>query len=409
MSKKILLIFGQSYLVFGLVFIVYALTAFLYRTYEVNHFNYFSHLAYAFLHGSTALITTPNEIADLIPFNGRTFIFAPPSPVLLVIPFILLFGIGVSSSFYTLFIGALNPVLLYWIIARFSKLFAIKISKFMILLLVIFYALGTSHFYESVLGRVWDTGQIFSQTYILLALLFFLIYESKLNYKYLYPFFVFLFLALMGRNHFILSIPGLLLLHYAKHKNNKILSLTYAVAGTVVVFILVYFWYNFVRFGNILESGLKYHNVNDFFKPDIAKYGLFSPHFIPINLYYSLINPFRLEHFSFPFILSSDPKGNSLFLASPLLFYLFSYLLYKKNYHLKLVLMGFAAAIIGIYLPSVAHFSTGWVQFGARYFLDPMPFIILLLVPVLARARVRYVVILVLLSIYIQFHAFMLF
>src|SRR4051794_14432040 len=69
---------------------------------------YFNYLADAFLHGQLSLRITPPSTHDLSHFNGQLYLYWPPFPAILMMPFVTVFGIQFSDVIFTLGIGALN-------------------------------------------------------------------------------------------------------------------------------------------------------------------------------------------------------------------------------------------------------------------------------------------------------------
>lgn len=74
-------------------------------------------------------------------------------------------------------------------------------------------------------------------------------------------------------------------------------------------------WYNWARFGSLTETGFSYALAG----PELQKYAgdLFSPIYIPQNLYNYLFLPFQL-HAQFPFIESASGNTQALFSFYPL-------------------------------------------------------------------------------------------
>ncbi|OLE67939.1 MAG: hypothetical protein AUI36_06070 [Cyanobacteria bacterium 13_1_40CM_2_61_4] len=135
-------------------------------------------------------------------------------------------------------------------------------------------------------------------------------------------------------------------------------------------------WYNAVRFGSPLDSGLSLAKQPAFLEPQRAL-GVFSLRHLSSNLDYFLWhlpttggNP--------PLVLRPDGMGLSVFITSPGL------LLATKADWKDPVLRGAALTALLVLLPSLVFFGGGWYQLGFRYWLDALPFIML---PVASGAR----------------------
>ena len=83
-----------------------------------------------------------------------------------------------------------------------------------------------------------------------------------------------------------------------------------------------------------------------------------------------LMSPEYIPYFPF---LKPLPDGMSILLTTPAILYV---LKAKFNESVNLWAL---LAMVGIMVPIVVWFSTGWVQFGYRYALDFLPFAIVLI------------------------------
>src|ERR1051326_8103450 len=69
-------------------FIIYSLFAFGHGSpWLPSSTPYFNYLAEAFLHGKLSLITIPNVVLDLSYYQGNYFLYWPPLPAVLLMPF----------------------------------------------------------------------------------------------------------------------------------------------------------------------------------------------------------------------------------------------------------------------------------------------------------------------------------
>jgi hypothetical protein len=93
---------------------------------------------------------------------------------------------------------------------------------------------------------------------------------------------------------------------------------------------------------------------------DYKKYGAFNLHYLPINFYYQYIYyplPAREESY----------MGGSLFLLSPVFFYIFRAIFRGfRNPNVWLWMV----SILATSIPILLLMGTGWVQYGPRYTLD---------------------------------------
>jgi len=321
---------------------------------------YFNYLADAFLHGKLSLRLLPANLHDLEFFKGQYFMYWPPFPAIVLMPFVAIFGVRFSDVFFTLAIGALNVVLVAYTFRVFDQLAIIPIDVNARGLLNIFFAFGTVHLFLSSLGIVWFTSQVIAFLCSILAFL------AAIRLKGYLAFFctgLALACATLTRNQLIfLGIwPAYFLFQSNKSVNiKKMIALFSVSAFPILVAVVLNGLYNYFRFGNVLQYGFSYQNYGGFFEPDFLKYGAFSIHYLNINFFYNFL--------FYPFPISSTTlMGGSLFLLSPLFFASF-WAFSDSNLRKSLAVLWLT--IIVVLIPILLNIGTGWQTFGPRYTLD---------------------------------------
>jgi hypothetical protein len=133
--------------------------------------------------------------------------------------------------------------------------------------------------------------------------------------------------------------------------------------------IVAFFAYNQIRFGTPYESGYALATLPAFLELQRAK-GLFSIAHIPMNLDYLLFHlPFTIPRIPF---LRPDGLGLSVLITSPgLLFAVRADWRDPKAWWL-------VGAALLVLIPTLLYYGGGWLQYGYRYFLDSVPFVIAL-------------------------------
>ena len=133
--------------------------------------------------------------------------------------------------------------------------------------------------------------------------------------------------------------------------------------------LVAFFAYNQVRFGTPLESGYALATLPPFLEV-LRDQGLFSISHISMNLDFLLFHlPRPIPEF--PFFMP-DGLGLSIFLTSPgLLFAVRADWRQRRAW----LLLG---ATIAVLIPTLLYYGGGWLQYGYRYFLDSVPFVIAL-------------------------------
>jgi hypothetical protein len=321
---------------------------------------YFNYLADAFLHGQLNLRLEPTSLNDLVLFHGKIYLYWAPFPAVLLMPFVAFLGVHISDIFFVIVLSVLNVVFLALLLKQMDVKGILEQDNLHRGGLVLFFALGSVVLPLAPMGGVWAFSQLTGSLFVIIA---FLAATSLRGWKAFLLTGLALSCAAGTRNHLIFTgiWPAYYLLScYWKEGKKKIL--TYSLLGILPVFLTVIglAWYNWARFGNPLDMGIKYHNMDLFFRSDYDKYGYFNFHYIRANLFYQYIN--------YPFPWRSDSlMGGSLFLLSPVLFGAFWGITQGRS---KLSVLFLTLSILITGIPIMLLMGTGFQQIGPRYTLD---------------------------------------
>jgi hypothetical protein len=320
---------------------------------------YYNYLADAFLHGQLNLRLIPADTLDLSYFQGQYFLYWPPLPAILLMPFVALFGVQFSDIVFTVIIGAVNVSLVAQLLRTACRRGIIRLSKLRRGILVAFFALGTVHLILAPYGRVWFTGQLVGFSCVALG------YLTCISFRGLAGFAVTglaMAGALLTRNHLLLAglWPALFLLW--QHRSDNWLRLfVYSLTALSPVLLTIGLLgaYDWMRFGNVFDNGIVHHLMHPAFAADYQTYGYFSLHYVPINFFY--------QYIAYPLpIRSSSAYGGSLFLLSPLFFAAFWSLKHEPSWSTWILIF----TVVVTSIPILLLMGTGWFQFGPRYTLD---------------------------------------
>ena len=328
--------------------------------FRVRESAYFNYLADAFLHGQYYLRLVPSEtVHDLSFFKGHYYLYWPPMPAIVLMPFVAVFGVDFSDVFFNLILASLNVAMLAVLLRSIDRNRLIRIDAEYRGMLVCFFAFGTAHVTIAFVGQVWYTAQLLGIFLVASA------YLAAIELKGLRAFIVtgvLMGCAMLTRNHLLFTgiWPAYHLI--SKHWDERRRLIPYIIAALLPVFVmgLWFLSYNYTRFGDIAELGIRYHKMAPVFVMDYQKYGAFNLHYLPTNFYYQYI------HYPFPFDDDSF-KGSSLFLLSPVFFYAFRGI-YRGSRDPNI--LGMVASILVTSIPILLLMGTGWVQYGPRYTLD---------------------------------------
>jgi len=152
----------------------------------------------------------------------------------------------------------------------------------------------------------------------------------------------------------------------------------------------VLLWFNFARFGNVLDFGYKtsiltMHPEHE----NREKYGLFHPYYIGQNIWYNFLNPVR------PYATGGwnvDPRGINFFIVGPIFLWLLALRGWTRDRLAAVITVAVTLVIL------LCYYCTGAVQYGTRYFCDFLPFLFLLLADVFKQQPLDRIVQLVLIG-----------
>ncbi len=332
----------------------------------------FIYLAKNFSKGNLSIDDMPLIYPDYVVLNGHTYLPLGPLPAILLIPFSLLLDFGLQAGWISILFTILNIFLLYRLLS-----FATEDSETLKWMLLLFFG-GTVYYSVSIIAISWYFSHVIATTFLLLSLIS--VWKKNLLMSGF-----FLGLAAACRFSILFALPGFIFAIWGNFFTQRTESIftpdktqsTFKFIEGLFLPLLFLFLYNFARFGNIFETGYKIAVVGSQELEIARRYGLFSIIHIPRNLFFLLFQgplPYPSLNspvFTFPF-LQPSPLGMGIFFTSPALFFAFKASI--KNLWVQTLWIGVGAILI----PLLSYYGTGWIQFGFRYSLDFMPFLILL-------------------------------
>ena len=333
-----------------------------------QHYRY---LAHALLHCRFAVDDLPPYTGDVVKAGGHTYVPMGPMPAIVLSPIIAVLRLfrlhfdGFEEPLACLGITFLSGLALNQLLQHLG---ISEILRRRWLLALFFF--GTVYFWLLVVGVSWHTASLLTVGFLLAAV------SEELGRKRYWLIGILMGAAFLSRVTAIFGMPFFLYLMWHERRLNarNILQL----AAGLVPFFAFWAFYNYARFGNMLETGYSYATLlgpGDILDRARA-YGLFSPLHIPKNLYMLLlatpqpVGGFAAPVLKFPYIQPSS-WGMSIFLTTPAFVYAF-----RANWRDPRV---FAAwlAVGSILIPLLTYYGIGWSQFGYRYALDFYPFLII--------------------------------
>lgn len=367
-------------IIFSVVFIVYFIVGTNYTLRPKWALDYFNELAQSILHLRLD-ISNLGATYDLSYYQGKWYGPWGIIPALILIPIQLIRGQFIPTFYLSILFSSLNTVLMYLLLLRIKKEFLPKLSTLGIYVCLAFFAFGTTQFYVGTLGSVWHVDQIV--TSFLGTLGVFFIFRKKRKFTHYFISLICFGLAVLGRPTIVLLVILPIILYIFDLQRKKIFTTfhrmrsvfikeTLFLSFPLIFFVIIFFFYNYVRFGNIFEYGFNYIHESPYLMQLREKNGPFSVKNIPGNMRYML---FEVPSINFKNnnLFNFNLNGNSiLFLSPPLLaIFLASPVKKKKGkFFLDSYIFPLWTTAIVTLIPSWMHYASGWMQLGYRYSLD---------------------------------------
>ncbi len=286
-----------------------------------------------------------------------------------MLPQVLVFGKQASDVTTTVFFAALVLPLMFAILRRLSQLGLSRRSSQEDLLLTITLAFGSVFYFAAVQGRVWYTAHVVG---VVLCLCY--VWCSIAARR---PFWAGLCLALaaLTRIPMAFMFPLFVLEAWRIHRHHKNVLLQswllFALPiATIAGFAMLY---NHARFDQVFEFGHSYLAVRQ--QQHVEVSGLFNLSYLLRNLRVAL-TLLPSVSLTAPYVTISG-HGVALWFTTPLL------LLILVPRRLTPPGREFSRAlwltICAVAVPTLLYQNTGWFQFGYRFSLDYLVFLLLLL------------------------------
>ncbi len=348
--------------------------------------NHFSFLANAFLHGTFSVGPLPDSYADWIAVGDQVYLPMGPAPAMLLMPFVALFGITFDELWLSLLVTLLN----FWVLRMILRRIGIDDAAKQKWLLALFFV-GTIYLAALILGRSWFLAHLCATLFLLLAinetlrggsmlltgLLLGLAFLTRQTTVFALPF----FLLLLGPDPQQVSTgpeEGAGVRAWTRHLASRaFLTRALALGAGLGVPLLFFFYYNYARFGNILDTGYARAVPGAAVLREAMSYGLFSLAHVPKNLYMLFLAPpqpvpsSQSPVLQFPWILPSR-WGMGILFTTPA----FVYALWADRSRRLVQAAWFAVLAILPFL--LTYYGVGFDQFGYRYAMDFYPFLFIL-------------------------------
>jgi hypothetical protein len=291
-----------------------------------------------------------------------SYVSFPPLPSVLMLPQVLIHGARANDVGTTVFFAALAPALLLVLLRRLREAGLSARTPVEEAWLAALLAFGTVFYFSAVQGRVWYTAHVIG---IVLAILY-----AWASVEARRPILagLFLGLAFVTRTPMLFMFP-LFLYESWRAGRAGFVKRGLLFAAPIVAIGLVAAWYNFIRFSEPTEFGHAYLAVRQ--QSQIEKFGLFDLRYLGRNLAVALTLLPEVSAAK-PYVLING-HGLAMWFTTPALFYL----LWPRDKGPLHRVLWLTVALVAAW--SLLYQNSGWVQFGYRFSLDYMVFLVLLL------------------------------
>lgn len=339
--------------------------------YYFPHDHYYF-LAHSLAHGRLDVDQVQPGVLDVVRWRGHNYLPFGPLPALLLVPFLPLLDLGLDLSLVILLLSALNVWLLRNVLRQLDL--TTELLRWALLLFFV----GTSYYSTLIMPFSTWLAHVAVITCMLLA-----ITETLGKQR---PMLIGLFVGLAGMSRltalFALPFFAWLLWHGQVAQPNgervktrlvRFAGLGAGIAGPLILLLL----YNYARFHNPLRTGYADVVLTNPILEQARAHGLFSLAHIPKNLFMLLLQgPVAYPSVEAPVLempyVQPSRWGMGIVFTSPALLLAFWAPLRER------IVQACWLAIAFVLLPLVTYYGVGWTQFGYRYALDFMPFLLLI-------------------------------
>jgi hypothetical protein len=336
--------------------------------YNDGHHNAYIQFAQSLLNGNLDLQVT-TDAGDLSSFNGKLYLPYPPLPGLILLPFVAVFG---AANVNTVAIATgMSCICLYLIYNILSKL---KVDKeyFPWLIAAVFF--GTGFWYA-----LFTSHHVYAFAHITSFMFQLLVINEILGKRRWWLVGVFIGCTFLTRQFtvlYVLFAAGYMYYLYKKEKATITFKTVASFAASISFFVGLYLLYNYLRYGNALDSGYKHIIFIGVLKERVQQYGIFNIRYVLFNFYCTLIKGFNIQFDGKGYmnIKDMDLWGTSLLCASPFLVASF------KAKWPKILKVSAWLTILIMLTGHLFYHNNGYEQVNtSRFTLDFLPLLIVLM------------------------------
>lgn len=342
---------------------------------EGKNFDYFVRMSDALRHGRTDFVDHPPWLNELIPYEGKWYCVFPPMPAIVLMPFVAIFGTDLSQPMMSMLIGSASAAIAYLVLIRLFRP-AVALTS------TILFALGTNIWFHTEVGSGWYFAQVCGVFFLWLMLLEAVTRKRPLVVALAVSAAILCRFPTVGAIAFALVFLWPELVERVgptlRDVRPRLRPMTLFALGLLPA-VLITAWYNTARFGDPTEFG--YAMIPNVLDEPWYSHGISSVHYVPGHLK-ELFFALPATQDNFPYLVPKISEM-AIWVTTPAVV-----LILLAPWRNRLTLAAGAAILVTLPL-HLTHGSSGFSQFGNRFSLDFVPFLVILMALGM-RDRVRW-------------------
>ena len=362
----------NAFLILVISFTIFVVTG--YQNHTRSHF--FVPLAQAFLHGRLYVDRMEYELHEMVSeeevrtgvfseftdgASGTYYVIYPPLPAVLLMPAVSIWGAATNQSHFSILLASISVAVAYLVFEELTRC-PVKSTW-----LAVLYGLGSMLWYHAIIGSAWYYSQVCGLLFLWLAIL------ATLRKKPMMLIGVLIGLAYLSRYPLLLTFPFFVWLTKDRWWVNRrvVWMQLLMLVGSFGALVSISLLYNYVRYGQFGHYGYTLLEKRTYNIQNEYRHGSYSLAYTPRVLRAMFWTfPTKVDHFPF---LIPNRWAMSLWLVFPAIF-----IAVTAPWKNRLV-QASILAIICILPTALFHGGVGATQFGFRYALDYMPFLLIVI------------------------------
>ena len=326
--------------------------------------DFYGDLANSLLHGELDLTQSTGEVGDLIRYHGHNYLPYPPFPAIIEVPYVWLTHHGLNTVLLSVLCGCANIYMLHRILMK------VLVDKSLVWWLIAAFMFGSGFSFV-----VLSSYYVYTFAHVIAVTLCIGLLCEYFNKRRWWLIGILLGCSFLTRQFTVFYGVFALVTLFAERKEPNFWKKVTALAFPMVCAIGLYATYNYLRFGNGLETGYPYIIFLGVLKDRVAETGVFSLHYVPINIYYLFIKGFSINFTGKGMLHPQDVDlwGTSLLASAPYIVCAF-----KASIDRNIRIAAWGAILL--MLPGIlSYHNNGYEQVNTfRFALDFFPLLFLL-------------------------------